>query len=173
MNKKPIVVSLIISLVLALSIITMAWVIQDAKVSSIKFRSVDDGVTVMIRPGDGGAFTQEMSFASDEINLKPCVLRDDGYFYNEKGQNVTNNNLYVKEIEIFVKPEKSANIYATATTSGVLPMVIRSGNTEVTENTLLGNISGNGQMVTFTFYIDGNQYEQSGTATTEITLRGN
>ena len=27
-----------------------------------------------------------------------------------------------KEIEIFVKPEKSANIFATATTSGVLPI---------------------------------------------------
>ena len=173
MNKKPIVVSLIISFVLALSIITMAWVIQDAKVSSIKFRSVDDGVTVMIRPGDGGTFTQEMSFSAEEINLKPCVLRDDGYYYNEKGQNVTNNNLYVKEIEIFVKPEKSANIFATATTSGVLPMVIRSGNTEVTENTLLGNISANGQAITFTFYIDGNLYEQSGVATVEITLRGN
>lgn len=173
MNKKPIVVSLIISLVLGLSVLTMAWVIQDAKVSSIKFRSVDDGVTVMIRPGDGGAFTQEMSFASDEINLKPCVLRDDGYFYNEKGQNVTNNNLYVKEIEVYIKPEKSANIFATATTSGVLPMVIRSGNTEITENTLLGNISSNGQLTTFTFYIDGNVYTQQGEATVEITLRGN
>ena len=173
MNKKPIVVSLVISLVLALSVITMAWVIQDAKVSSIKFRSVDDGVTVMIRPGDGGTFSQEMSFSADEINLKPCVLRDDGYFYDSKGQNVTNNNLYVKQIEIFVKPEKSANIYATATTSGVLPMVIRSGNTEVTENTLLGNISSNGQLIHFTFFIDGNEYTQQGEATVEITLRGN
>ena len=174
MKRKPtFVVILIITFVLAISIVTVAWVLQTAKITSIKFRSANEGVTVMIRPGDGGELTQEMTYSADEYTLKPCVLRGDGYYYNQGGQNVTNNSAYVKQIEVFVKPEKSAAIYATVTTDGTLPMVVRANNEEVTSNTLLGNISGNGQLVTFDFYIDGNEYTEQGTATVEIELRGN
>lgn len=171
--KKARIISLAITLILCISIVGVAWVNQEATMNSIRITSKDDGVTVRIRlyNDDSQPLGNSVTVDATAMELKPCVYQDGG-FYNRKGANVTNNEEYVRMIQLFVQPESKCTVRMTKTQEGSLPVHVMANDIEITDNTGIGSVSANGRIVELYFYIDGEEYTEPGTATIDLTLVG-
>ena len=172
MKKFKRVIPFFITFILVISIVAVAWVINTTHVRSIKIKSKDEGVVVNVRlTSESVSPSQEITVDTDFTELKPCVY-ENGAFYDSKGNNVSENADYVRQIEIMLQPEKKCNLYATKTVNGDLPVHIVALENEITTDTYLCQLGINGRIMTLCVYIDGEEYTESGTATVELELKG-
>lgn len=172
MKKFKRFLPIFITFILVICIAAVAWVINTTHIRSIKIKSKDEGVVVNVRlASESVSPSTEISVDTDFAELKPCVY-ENGAFYDSKGNNVSENADYVRQIEIMLHPEKKCNLYATSTVNGTLPVKVVALENEITTNTYLCQLGINGRIMTLCVYIDGEEYTESGSATLELELRG-
>lgn len=173
MKKLKLIIPIAIAFLLAISIVTIGWLTQEARMTSIKIRSQDSCVGLRIRLTDDSTsqMSNTISVDTDSVALKPCVYAD-GAFYNASNEVVTTNGQYVRNLSILALPDSACTILASVTVSGNIPIKVMFGDAEITENTVLCTANANGRILEFQLYIDGEEYEQSGSANVEIVLRG-
>lgn len=157
--------------ILAISIVAVAWVINSTHVSAIKIKSAEEGIVVRVRIGDSEAPSTEISVDSDFTELKPCTF-DGNNFKDINGNIVDDNPEYVRTIELYMLPENKCKVYGTLTSDSELPVKLLVYGNEVTENTYIGTLKTSGQTIPLLFYIDGEEYTEPGSATLELTLKG-
>lgn len=173
MKKKiKTMIPILIAFVLAFTIVTVAWIVQDAQLKGIRITSTTDGVTLKIKPASDSHATptDTVTLTDMEVTLKPCVY-DGTAFYDEDGNLVTNNRQYVRTFSIQVLPEQTCILKATKAVTGDLPVNIVCNGTEVTDFTDLGRVESIGTF-TFSVYVDGANFTGQATSDVTITLHG-
>ena len=158
-----------ISLILALSVVVFAIVTQDATVKGLRITSESDGVTLKIKQKSDPSLSDTVDLGAD-LTLKPCSY-EDGVFYDGRGNVVTNNPDYVKQVQIQVMTDAKCNVYATKKVTGTIPIGVVCEQKAIdtdTEVTMVQSIS----TLTFYAYVDAENYTANGTADVEVVLHG-
>ena len=172
--KKKIsrVLPILISFILAFTIVTVAWLVQDASVRGLRVTSTTDGVTLKIRMANDSTspLSDTVDVGMSDLTLKPCVYAD-GVFYDEQGNVVSKNLQYVRSFSIHVVPEQNCRIRATKTVSGDLPVTLICNGVPVEEYTDLG-VASTVATLTFYVYVDGENFNGQSTSDVVITLHG-
>lgn len=169
------VLPVLISLILAFSIVAIAWVIQESYIRGVYISSVSDGVEVKLKIRGGAEdFTTDLNLNAADLQLRPCVYTPENQQFSDENWNyVTQNEEFVKTYELMIRPSETCRIIGAKTVTGDLPIGVVIDGVELTEEGVdIGVIGTPYKIVTLQFYIDGNLATANGTGNVQITLRG-
>ena len=168
MKKRYKALPIIISFILAFSIIAVAWVIQNAKITGIRVKT-SGGIPIKIKLATGDTATDTINLNKD-LTLKPSVY-DGNAWTDEAGTVVSNNTEYIYKFSLYATSTEPCDLVATKTVTGDLPLKVVCGGTDIESGTSLGkcNYSMN---PTFYVYVDGESYKGGSEGTVEIELSG-
>ena len=169
------IIPILISLIIAGSILTFAWIWQTSKIDGIQITADGEGVPLELKPvGSGYDWSQDLTIDLSNITLKPCIYDAEAthQFSDEEYNYVTNNPDYVRKVQVMIKPEQLCRVYITKEVVGDIPINVVCNDIEVTSETDLGLMALPYQTVTLQFYVDGNEVVNAGTSEVTLTLRG-
>lgn len=161
---------LLISCMLGFSIVTVAWVVQDANINGITITSATDGVKLLVSSGSN-TYSDTLTFDISDAELIP-VKWNEMVFELEDGTVVNGEDGYYLELPISVKSEVECNVSATITIDGDLPIKAAVGTNLITTDTFISKVYPKGTNITLYIWIDGETFTESGSATVSIMLHG-